>query len=219
MTDIEKNGVVQETETSQPTQQPINLDDLEDFRKYKSTRDKREAELRRQLETQQQQLSQLSQQMENLVQDPTARAKLREDRMQAELERYRAQDLMNRQRRLMAERWNVPESVLAEAEDGPSMTEAALDYLRDRATQPVPTKTPVVEQPKQEDLEPGADDVSVAPGTPPTVQRLTETEIDEQIASLRQIAQKGGARASQARVEILKLEVQKARPSRRKTRV
>jgi len=202
------NGVAVGEAQPQPKRQPINLDELDEFRQYKSARDKREAELQRQISAMQKELEDARNEMLNLIDDPAARQELKVKRMEAQLAQYRQQEQLNQTRQAIASRWGIPVSVLESASTGPEMTALAMDYLKEQASKAGQEKPEPKPEPDKNDV---ADVVSTTSGTPPTEQRLTSAKLDEQIENLRKVAQQGGSAGERARIQILKLEAQRGR--------
>lgn len=197
------DGVVEGEAQPQPKRQPVNLDEFEEFRNYKSARDKREAELTREMESLRSEIESTREQMLELIDDPKARQELKLQRMQARLAQYEQQDAMVKQRDAIAQRWGIPVSVLSEASSAGEMTALALDYLKEQAAAPKPApKQETEEKPEEDD----ADVVSKTAGSRPTPESLTASQIDDEIASLREISRGGGAAGARARQQILKLE-------------
>lgn len=181
-----------------------------DFRAMQGAKDKRIAEAERRAQEVEDRLSKMQEQMETLVNDPSARAKMREERMSAELERYRQREALVQTRHMFAEQWGVPEGVLAEASNPQEMTKAALDW---QAEQIRAAKA----EPKKEEDAP----ISAPVGRPPTPDGVSasQMDIDKKIAELMKVAHAGGPKGAQARVEMLKLEEQRARPRRQRPQV
>lgn len=189
-------------ETSEE-QRSVNLHDLPEFRDYQSRQDRRIAQMEQRNE-------ELQEQLEQMIDDPEQRQEFRNKRLRQKLEKYEQQEQVEKQRRTMAERWNIPVDVLSEVNDPRRMTTVALDYLSEQAQG---REKEEQREKKEEDLKQaereGADDVSAVQSTPPSEQQVNQSEIDERIDELRKTARGRGVKASQARVEILKLEAQR----------
>lgn len=193
--------------------QPVNLHELPEFREYQSKQDRRLAEL-------QQQNQQMQEQMEELIDDPEAKKDFQLKRMQNQLEQYKQQERVIRQRQRMAERWNIPEGVLEGIDNPSAMTTAALDYLNEKAQDVEKTEEKKQKEEELEELErQGGHDVSTTQSTPPDEEEVNQDELDEQIDELREVARGRGTNARQARVEILKLEAQRNAVRRREARL
>lgn len=190
-----------------PQGQAVNLDTLPEFRKWKSTQDKKEAELQKQIAEQQVRSERLEQQIENLITDPAQKQKLQQERLQAELDKYKTSDRAQRARRLFADKWKVPESAF-ELDDTPEvMTGKALDYQAqqiEKLQSGAATSERVAEQERVESE--GGNIVSTAPGAPPKLSG--DVELEKRIKDLRAIAKGGGSAGQRARVEILKLSTE-----------
>lgn len=198
-----KDGVANGESKTQPERQPVNLDELDEFRQYKSARDKREAEMQKKLSTMQKELEDARNEMLELIDDPAARQELKVKRMEAQLAQYQQREQLNQTRQSIADRWGIPVEVLASASTGSEMTAKALDYLKEQASQPVSAPK---SEPDDDDDQDVSDAVSTTSGTPPTEQRLTSANIEEEIENLRKVSQQGGSAGARARVEILKLQ-------------
>jgi hypothetical protein len=183
-----------------PKGQAVNLTDLPEFKKWQSAADKRDAERERQLEEQRKQTELLQTQLEQLITDPVAKDKMKLERLQSELERFRAKEVAQQQRAMFSQNWNVPESIFAEGDTSAQMTTKALDYL---AARPATGQPSPKEGELQRIADQGGDQVSLTPGAPPTPG--TSAETDKRIRELRAVALKGGSAGSTARTEILKL--------------
>lgn len=192
----------QETEESSG-QQSVNLNDLPQFREYQSKQDRRIAEL-------QKQNRRLQESVEELIDDPEAKREFKLNRLQTELQQYKQQEQISRQRQQLAEKWGVPENVLQGISDPSEMTSAALDYLNSKTKE---FEERLSKQEKEEELESieeeGGHDVSTTQSSPPDQERVSNDEIDERIDELREVSRGRGTRAQQARVEIFKLQAQK----------
>lgn len=184
---------------------------VSDFRAMQGAKDKRISEAERRAQELEDRISKMQEKMEELVNDPSARAQMKQERMEAELERYRQREVLAQTRRMFAEQWGVPEAVLSEASTAQEMTKAALDWQAEqiRSVKEAPKKT-------EEDKP-----LSTPVGHPPTPDASIagNADIDKKIAELRKVALKGGPKGAQARVEILKLEEQRTRPRRQRPQV
>jgi len=191
--------------------EPVNLDDLDAFRKYKSAVDKRQNELAAQLEASRKTQEELEQRLETLVTDPAAKAQMRTERLEHQLEYYKSQEALLRARSLFAERWNVPEGAIAGASNPSEMTELALDYLKKRVEGKTEEEKAAERQRELEKQNAsGANDVSTATGTAPTsATALLAEKYAPEMARLKELARKGDANA---RVKAFKLqtEIEKA---------
>jgi len=203
----------QESPKTQPAKPAakVNLDELDEFRKYKSAVDKRQNELAAQLEAARKTQEELETRLETLVTDPAAKAQMRTERLEHQLEYYKSQEALLRARSLFAERWNVPESAIANASNPSEMTELALDYLKKRVEGKTEEEKAAERQRELEKQNAsGANDVSTATGTAPTsATALLAEKYAPEMARLKELARKGDANA---RVKAFKLqtEIEKA---------
>jgi len=153
----------------------------------------------------------LRNQIETMITDPTAKTEFQAKQLQAELERYKAKDMTEKQRRMFSERYKVPETVFDGIDDPRMMTTKALDWLREQADK----AATVVEKPVAKPVpqpEPEADKVSLATAPSPDKTATSVSQLDKQILELRKIAQAGGSAGERARRDILKLELQRKKP-------
>ena len=186
-------------EIGKPVEPQVDLSQyipVTDFRKFQATADRR-------YEEEKKARAALEEQLESLISDPKARAEAKQQRLEAQLAVYKQKDLLAEQRRLFAEQWEVPTDVLAKAEAPEDMTRAALDWLNAQRKQ--------VQTPKKEEESPLADKVATGVGATPDFSKMSEGAFEKQIQELRAVARQGGRKGEAARLEISKLEAQKAR--------
>lgn len=202
--------------TTQPVTEPkrVNLDELEDFRKYKSTVDKRQNELLAQLEAEKKTREEAEKRYEGLIVDPVEREKVRTQRLEQQLEFYKTRESLLNARRLFAERWDIPEDALKEANNPSDMTEAALDFLKAAVTKKGDEDKRTSKQIEVDRLEAsGGHEVSTASGAAPSgsVSSAVASLYEEELKTLREKARRGDQKA---RIAAFKLEAEAVRKSR-----
>ena len=217
------SGAAGEAGTPSETKRPVDLSQfvpLEDFRKFQSTKDREVAEERRRSEELQGRLVQLEGQYEGLIQDPVKRAEYQQQRVNTELEYYKKQAELTKQKHWFQETYGVPLEEIANVDDASQLTVKVLDWQKAQKEAAVTEVTKVEkEKASKKTEEEGGDDVSTAPGTPPTRQAFTSEQLDKRIVELRVVAQKGGSAGVKARQDILKLEAQRLRPPTSRAKV
>jgi len=217
------SGVAGEAPSPSETKHQVDLSQfvpLEDFRKFQSTKDREVTEERRRAEGLQSRLAQLEGQYEELIQDPAKRAEYQQQRLSTQLDYYKKQDELNKQKRWFQETYGVPMEVVAEVDDPSELTVKVLDWQKTQKEAAVIEAARVEkEKASKKTEEDGEDDVSTTPGAPPSRQGFSGEQLDKRILELRAIAQKGGSVGTKARQDILKLEAQRLRPPTARTKV
>jgi hypothetical protein len=149
---------------------------MEDFRKFQSSKDKREAQLQRQLEEQQEQIKKL---MDTLA-SPEQRAKMQQDMTMAELERLRRKERMQETMDWYAQK-GVPKSVMEDADDESDAALKAVEWLAgekerlEKESKAGARKEHIEEQEKS-----GALDVNIEASPSPTGVKLGSKELDKE---------------------------------------
>jgi len=195
---------------------PVNLEKdyvpIADFRKFQGVKDKEVAQVRAESAAQAAELEKMRDQMAQVISDPAARAKFQSQRQEAELQKYRAKDAVNEQRRQLAATWGIPEDVLGDTNNAAEMTKNALDWQKEQLEATMVTAEQAAKEKEVQRTEnEGGHKVSLAPGAPPQAAAASDTEIDKEISDLRTVAHGGGSAGSAARMQILELERQRQR--------
>ncbi len=202
-----QTGEGQESEAIQPTSAAGQVNSqsvpLEDFRRMQSAKDREVAAARRMAEEAAARAERVEAELENLIADPVKKQAYINSRQQAQLDYYKAQEEMQRQREWFMQEYGVPLEVVSSAQTGPELTKAVLDWQKTRLTASA-KPAPKAESKKTEDT--GGDDVALSTGAPPERQQVMNADIEKQIDNLRVTARKGGSAGERARLEILELQ-------------
>jgi len=188
----------------------VNLDDLPEFRQYKSNQDKRASELEKRLREEAEARKAIEAQLETVITDPKAKAEFKQQKLEAELERYRAREVASQQRKLFSDEYGVPESIFESTDSPGEMTDKALRYLRQKSQEkPSGQSAPKPAEAHTEESS-GEDFATVNVATPPDG---NASEIKKKIEELRSISKASGnsTAARKARSDILDLEAQLAK--------
>ena len=215
---MEKNQQAVEEEAGQskevqqnPKQQAVDLDSIEEFRKFRSNADKRASDLEKRLAKAEEDRQKLEEKMEALISDPDAKAQFKQQRQEAELERLRSESQARKTMKVFATEYGVPIDIFDESDSPADMTSKALHWQKQqlelaKSGQSDAQRVSEVQQIEKE----GGHVVSKAIETPAEAQ--TSTDIQNKIKELRAISLQGGTAGQRARSEILKLQDEARKP-------
>ena len=210
LTETSDSTATEATSSKSQVESGENAPTMEDLKRLQSTKDREVAEAKREAAEAKRMVADLENKMSELISDPAARAEFDKKRMETELNFYRGQTELTKQKTFISNTWGIPVEVLDSAVNPAEMTRLALDWqAKQRETLSVQAQAQQKKADVQKLEDDGADEVSMTPGTPPSRSTATAQQLDKQIADLREIARQGGGAGTRARLEILKLEAQR----------